>query len=49
MRLPQLTGNGGTEGGMNASDTSKKNQRFSDLLDIGNKEEKQKRPLVLFT
>lgn len=50
MRLPQLKDNGSTEGRMEATDTSKKNLKFSGLLDIENKEEeKQKRCSVLYT
>lgn len=50
MRLPQLKDNGSTEGRMNATDTSKKNLRVSDLLDIENKEEgKQDKCSVLYT
>lgn len=50
MRLPQLKDNGSTEGRMNATDTSKKTLRVSDLLDIENKEEgKQDKCSVLYT
>lgn len=52
MRLPQLKDSGSTEGGrMNATDTSKKTLNFSDLLDIeeNKEEEKRKRCSVLYT
>lgn len=41
MRLPQLKGSGSSEGGMDPTDTSKENLRFSDLLDVRNKEEEK--------